>query len=404
MTRNVLFFMLLGMLLVFISGCSKDDDLEVKTGIAARIGDTKLTTDEVDKRFEQLGADQRGDFKGKRGKVAFVDKLIEEQIIYEEALTKKLDRDRDIKGRIEKAKKAILISEYYRKEIVDKVNITDAEIKEYYNTNQEEFRTRALIKAHHIFSTDSMKAVEWKKRLDAGENFSKIAKEESEDSLTALNNGNLGYFNPGSYIKFVGFSDAFSKAVEVLERGEISDVIAFEKGYSIVWVREKKPESILSLADARTRIIDRLKGKKASEAFQEEIRRLKKKYEPTNYLREELAKSVRSPEEFWEIAQEESDPYERIQYYRDLVNYYPDHKYAPQALFMIGFVYMEEVQNLVEGRRTFDELIRKYPDSEVIESAKWMIENMNRPHPKFESLEDVKKKMEEERTEGEERE
>jgi len=404
MTRNVLFFMLLGLFLVFISGCSKEGDLEVKTGIAARIGDTKLTTDEVDKRFEQLNPDQRRSFKGKRGKVEFIDKLIEEQIIYEEALTKKLDRNREIEGKIEQAKKVILISEYYEKEIADRVKITDAEIKEYYNSNQEEFRTRATIKAHHIFSTDSMKAVEWKKRLDAGEDFSKIAKEESEDYLTAPNNGNLGYFNPGGYIKFVGYSDAFSGAVEVLEQGEVSDVIAFEKGYSIVWIRKKSPENILSLADARTRIIDKLKGKRTTEAYQEEIRRLKKKYEPKNYLREELAKSVRSPEEFWEIAQEESDPYERIQYYRDLVNYYPDHKYAPQALFMIGFVYVEEVQNLVDGQRTFDELIRKYPDSEVIESAKWMIENINEPHPKFESLDDVKKKVEEERTKGEERE
>ncbi len=77
------------------------------------------------------------------------------------------------------------------------------------------------------------------------------------------------------------------------------------------------------------------------------------------------------------------------------MNKYPEHKYAPQALFMIGFVYAEEVMDLVQARRVFDELLKKYPDSEVAESAKWMIENLDQPHPKFESVDDMKERMEE---------
>ena len=60
---------------------------------------------------------------------------------------------------------------------------------------------------------------------------------------------------------------------------------------------------------------------------------------------------------------------------------------------MIGFVYAEEVQDLVQARRTFDELLREYPDSEVAESARWMIDNLEKPHPKFESVDDMKEKM-----------
>ena len=51
--------------------------------------------------------------------------------------------------------------------------------------------------------------------------------------------------------------------------------------------------------------------------------------------------------------------------------------------------------DLVQARRTFDELIKKYPDTEVAESAKWMIENLNKAHPKFESVDDMKNLMEE---------
>jgi outer membrane protein assembly factor BamD (BamD/ComL family) len=124
---------------------------------------------------------------------------------------------------------------------------------------------------------------------------------------------------------------------------------------------------------------------------------LKKKYEPENLVRERLAKETRTPEELWEIAQMEDDPYGRINYYRKLVEFYPENQYAPQALFMIGFVYAEELKDFVQARRTFNELIGEYPDNEVVESAKWMIDNMANPHPKFESLENMQERMQEDK-------
>ena len=62
---------------------------------------------------------------------------------------------------------------------------------------------------------------------------------------------------------------------------------------------------------------------------------------------------------------------------------------------MIGFVYSEDFKDLVQARRTFDELISKYPQSDMIESAKWMIDNMSKPHERIESLENVKQKARE---------
>ncbi len=254
--------------------------------------------------------------------------------------------------------------------------------------------TRAIINAQHMFTSDRKKAEQWKKRLAAGEDFSKIAKEESEDELSAPDGGNLGYFNPGGYVKFIGKSERWSNAVNAIAPRETSDIIEFEKGYSIVRVKSKRPESIMPLSEVRTRIIDRYKSMHAKEVFDAEIVRLKQKVEPVNFLREELVATMRTAEQLWELIQMEEDPYERIQYYRDIVNHYPDHQYAPQALFMIGFVYAEELRDTKRARQTFDELLQKYPDSDVVDSAKWMIENIDKPHPAFESFESMKEAME----------
>jgi peptidyl-prolyl cis-trans isomerase C len=320
------------LMVALLASCSGDkDDLQVNIGVAARVGDEKIMRDYADEIFEQLPENQKTDFKGKRGKADFVDKLIEEEIIYQEAIKQELQLDPEVKKKLRRAERSILVSEYFTRQILDKIEVSEEEIKRYYDEHQEEFLTRAIINAQHMFTADRKKAENWKRRLDAGENFAKIAKEESEDELTAPEGGNLGYFNPGGYVKFVGKSDRWSNAVNALAPKEISDIIEFEKGYSIVLVKSKRPESILPLSDVRTRIVDRFKSMQAKDVYDMEVVRLKQKVEPVNYLREELVASLRTAEQLWELIQMEEDPYERIQYYRDIVNHYPDHKYAPQA-------------------------------------------------------------------------
>jgi EpsD family peptidyl-prolyl cis-trans isomerase len=389
----LVFTVVLSLLLVSCSG--EERDLELKSDLAAKVGDAKITIKESEQRFEQLPSKQRDEFKGKRGKAEFVDKLIEEELIYQEAMSEDLQYVPEIKSKLRQAEKSILITEFYNREILGKIDVSEEEIEKYYNENMLEFTTRAIIQAQHMFTADRKKAESWKRRLAEGENFSKIAKEESEDELTALEAGNLGFFNPGGYVKFIGRSDIWSEAVNELESGEISDIIEFEKGYSIVRIQQKTPEKIQQLSEVRKRIVDRLKNFQAREVYKAEIAKLKQKYKPENYVKEEVRAMTRTPEELWEIAQMENDPYERIQYYRDIVNNYPDHKFAPQALFMIAFVYAEELRYGDQAKRTFNELLKNYPDSEVAESARWMLDNMDKPHPPFESLESMKKAMEE---------
>ena len=387
-------------LVVGVYSCSKDDggELTVTQNVAARVGDAKITEREVQERYEKLPDPQKKDFSGLEGKAKLTDLMIEEELIIAEAHDKRLHREKDIEEAITAATRSILVSEYYKREVVGKIEIDEGEIQSYYDEHLEEYTTRAVLRAQYIFSEDSLKCLEWKKRLDAGEDFNKIAKNESEDPVTAVVNGSLGYFNPDGYIKSVGYSPMFGQSVEELEVGEVSGVIAFESGFAIVKLNEKKAPQQQPLSEVRKRIIDKLRGMKANTAYETEIARLSGKFEPKNYYWDKVKKTRKTPEEIWEKAQMETDPYQRIQYYRNLVNNYPDNEYAPQALFMIGFVYAEEVQDLVQARRTFDELLESYPGSDIAESAKWMIDNMSDPHPQFESIENMQKHMQQQKS------
>jgi hypothetical protein len=43
--------------------------------------------------------------------------------------------------------------------------------------------------------------------------------------------------------------------------------------------------------------------------------------------------------------------------------------------------------------RTFTELMAKYPESEMAKTARWMIDNLDEPMPKFQDLDDLNKQI-----------
>jgi hypothetical protein len=82
-----------------------------------------------------------------------------------------------------------------------------------------------------------------------------------------------------------------------------------------------------------------------------------------------------APELFRE-AQSATTADERLAGYQLVVGRYPESEFAPQALFMIGFIYSEEKKDYDSAEASFRTLLADYPDSELAGSARWMLENM----------------------------
>ena len=383
------------------SCAKKEKGIKVQSRLAARVADYKISEEAMNRRLDELPDAQRREFAGPKGKAEFVDRLIDQHLLYKAAMDAKIDREEEVQERMRWVTMNLVVAEYFERNIGKKVEVDEAEIERYYRDHQEEFRKAPVMRAQYLLSSDSLKAVSWRKRILAGENMTQMAQKESEDKTTAREGGDVGYFNPGEYVRGVGRSEIFGREVGKLDVGELSDVFRFERGFAIARVSEKNPEGMQTLDEARRLIEAKIRASKTEELLKGEVERLKKKYESENYVRERLEKEKRTPEELWEMAQMEGDPRARIQFYRDIVSAYPTDARSPEALFMIGFTYAEDLKEFVQARRTFDELIKTYPKSTVIESATWMIENMSKPGMQIDSPEDVQRRMEEGKTRGE---
>ncbi len=134
-------------------------------------------------------------------------------------------------------------------------------ISTYYNEHISDYVKDQEIRASHILikttpgmSADEKKAA--KEKADKAlmrvktnhEDFSKVAKEDSEDITTKDKGGDLDYFSAGRMV------EPFSKAAFALKEGEISEVVESPFGFHIIKQTGTKPKIERSLDDVKLEI------------------------------------------------------------------------------------------------------------------------------------------------------
>lgn len=149
--------------------------------------------------------------------------------------------------------KSQMISNKIYERITANVDVTDEEVKSYYDDNKEEFLVPAQIKASHILAVfpwiedgseeteegrkealDKIDMVEDK--LKDGEDFEELARQYSDDQTTAENGGDLGYVSEGQMV------EEFDRALFLLDEGETSDIVETIYGFHIIKAFDRKEE------------------------------------------------------------------------------------------------------------------------------------------------------------------
>lgn len=167
-------------------------------------------------------------------------------------------------------------------EVASKVTVSDADVKAFYDSNADVFKTPDMVRASHILikvdpkasDADKAKAREKiaaiQKRVQKGEDFAALAKEVSECPSSA-NGGDLDFFQRG---QMVGpFEDAAFK----LKPGEVSDIVETQFGYHLIKVTDKKPAGKMTFDEVKEELAQRLKQQKVNQELAQYIEQLKAK-------------------------------------------------------------------------------------------------------------------------------
>jgi len=140
-------------------------------------------------------------------------------------------------------------------DFIKEINLTREDYEDYYNSYIDDFTLPGKVKASHIllkFNDDKdvarARAEELLGRIKEGEDFAKLAKENSEDPSSADNGGDLGFFGPGDMVK------DFEDAAYAMEKGTVSEVVESVYGYHIIKVTDIREEKVTPLAEVKGKI------------------------------------------------------------------------------------------------------------------------------------------------------
>lgn len=175
----------------------------------------------------------------------------------------------------------ISVRHYVETEISPKVSVGEEAIVAFYKENEDKFATEEQVRCSHILIRSApdaaaeekeaarKKAGEIQVRCVAGEDFSALAAEFSEDPGSKEDGGDLGFFTREQMVA------PFSEAAFALQPGQVSGVVETRFGYHVIKLAERKEASKQGLDEVREQIEGFLASRALDQAVQSRLDELK---------------------------------------------------------------------------------------------------------------------------------
>jgi parvulin-like peptidyl-prolyl isomerase len=170
----------------------------------------------------------------------------------------------------EALRKRMLLEKLIARDVNAKIRVVDEEAERYYNANRKAYTMDRRVRVAQIVLPDRDRAEGILKRLKAGEDFGKVAREVSIGP-EATRGGDLGFFERGV------MPEAIDRMVFSLPVGKVSRVVQSPYGFHIFKVLGQADAGGRKFGDVREKVIADLRKQKEAEAYKIWIEGLKAK-------------------------------------------------------------------------------------------------------------------------------
>jgi len=160
----------------------------------------------------------------------------------------------------EELRKRMLLEKLIASEVDAHITVKENEAKKYYRAHKRMYPPETRVHVAQIVVQDRDKAERILKRLKSGEDFGKVAREESIGP-EAAKGGNLGFVSQGI------MPEEIDAAIFSQPPGEISPVIKSFYGYHIFKIIERIEGTKIKWSDIKEQVTDDLRKQKEEKAY-----------------------------------------------------------------------------------------------------------------------------------------
>lgn len=242
--------------------------------VVATVEGAAITEAEVETLLRRMG-DQAARFQSEDQRNQLKDELVNQELLYLDAAKKGLDQDEEFQTQLALAKKQML-QQYALHKLLSQVNVTEEDVKEYYDAHQDRLHAINEYHASHILVDTEEKAKEMEEKLKAGSAFEDLAKENSS-CPSSQQGGDLGTFHTGDMVP------EFDIALQSMEPGDVSSPVKTQFGYHIIKLHDKKQVQGTSLEENKAQLQRELTLLKQQEVYVNQLAALTKEYDVVKF-------------------------------------------------------------------------------------------------------------------------
>ncbi len=241
--------------------------MDMENKVLATVGGKNITEQDVTMALMQMG--QRGqNYNNPQGRAMILDQLISRKLFLMDAQRNLYEREPAFKEQLTRVKEDMLTS-YAMQKALEKVRVTEAEAKTYYEENKEKFVSGLTFSASHILVDSEDKANQLLAQIKAGDITFEEAAAQYSSCPSGKNGGDLGQFGQGQMVP------EFENACAAMEVGELSAPVQTQFGYHLIRLNSKEEGGEMAYEDVKDELMAALKEEKQQAAYQSKVNQLK---------------------------------------------------------------------------------------------------------------------------------
>lgn len=388
--RLAMFLIISAILVLGACGAQGTSDTGILTDssrVLATVDDIQITELMLRDELEMIPPYQRASFETPEGRRLLLNHIVERELLLTAAIDLGLEEDSFVTAQVELAmeqvkvaKERALIQTFYQQEVVDAIVVPEARVLDYYNEHTVDiYRQEAQVKTSQILISLEEDVAAVNAALEAADSFEAVVREMSEHEPTVNTEGDMGWITINSPLPYLGEQPEIAEALFAAETGEIIGPFSTTMGYHFFLVTDKKEEGLRPLEEVRESIENILKPAMVNSFFQDELLPdLRERYSVEINEDAFLPDENMPADSLLQSAQNlmETNPVTAVEYFNLFIERFPGHERAHQAQFLIGFTYSEQIEDYDSAVEAFQAVIDNYPESDFVDDAEWMIQNM----------------------------
>ncbi|MFO7608712.1 MAG: peptidyl-prolyl cis-trans isomerase [Candidatus Krumholzibacteriia bacterium] len=356
------------------------DNFADTTPVVARVADVEITEQDIDLRLDEMPPALRNRYQGAEGRRLLLKDMAEQVLLVRGAVDMKLYNHRDVARTLISQRRSTLDTAMRGIGLLEGKQPTEEDLRQYFMQHRDRYRQLGTVQARHVECRTRADADAAYARLQRGglrDAFPYVVAEYSVNQVTKQREGDLGWFNRGGFVPDITGGADFSRLVYDMPDG-LNPPVEIKGRWHVVEVVRRSNERPMTFAEARDTVVEDIKPGFQEQLIRDWLAQARQTY-PIEMFGEYAPGRGLSDQEIFARAMALPDGQDKIDLYLLIVTEFPASERVDDALFMVSQAYMDLWGDRRSASIYLQRLVDEHPDSELLDDARYMLENLDNP-------------------------